>query len=172
MDIYTLLDPISGRVMKYDKRRILDHLHANRILLRGDEPVGIITPRDLVVFARWCAGRIMSRYRSNHFPVCLRSLALVDAWLDDPESIHKLQLTDAAWELREERHLSSTLSHAIENTVNAAVYAGNAGDDGAAAQTAAYALSNEVSGVSVLASNSGVSDREQLERFVNIIRTG
>jgi len=169
MAIYTLLDPTCGRVTEHDEKDLLGYLqHVNHILLQGDEPVGIITPRDLAVFARWCAGRIMSLYSSSHFPVCQHALALVDVWLDDPESIDKLQLTDAAWKLRKERHLSWALARATENTVNAACHAGRVGRGG----VAAYALSSEVSGVSVLASSSGIPIHEQLERFVNIVRTG
>lgn len=173
MAIYTLLDPISGRVTGHDDRDFLSYLqHVNHILLRGEEHIGIITPRDLVVFARWCTGRIMSMHSNNHFPVCQRALALVDRWLDDPESTDKLQLTDAAWELRGERHLSWTLSRATESTLDAAVYAGTAGTDTPTGGAASYALSGAVSGVSMLASNSSIHSREQLERFVNIVRMG
>lgn len=162
---YVLVDPATGKMHKCHGTRLHDLLHVNQILFREKEHIGIITARNLISYNRWLAGRIMSAHSSNHFPASRRALALVDQWLNDPESIDKNQLADAGWEARSERHLSWTAARSAENTAGATATLMEIGPF-----SAAGVLRKMMVQTSNMACAIGVSTREQLEQLVNIVQ--
>lgn len=61
MNNYTLLDSITGKQWTSTEIDLTRDLRLNCILLRGGEHIGIITHRDLVLFAWWCASEMLTR---------------------------------------------------------------------------------------------------------------
>ena len=93
---YTLIDPVTGEQRTLPEIDLTRNLRINCILLREDEHLGIITHRDLVVFARWCAGVTLARLRGEPPQSVVNALCLVDRWLDDVRSVSSEELSTAA----------------------------------------------------------------------------
>lgn len=132
-------------------------LYANRMLLRGDEPVGIITHRDIILFCRWCAEQAHSRYQ-NVPPEARAALTLVDRRLIDPGSVSCEELKEvstAAWDV-------SRYSAATWAVVAAARVAWAVAEAADAAWTATL--------VSVAAEAAGVSYEDQVQWLVEYLK--
>jgi len=106
MTRYTLLDPITGDASMVAVSELTQQLRVNHILLRGEEPIGIITHRDVVFFCRWCLEKTLAQRQtvpsvpSKVYPEAYTAVGLVDKWLEDPDSVSSEELkqaSDAAW---------------------------------------------------------------------------
>ena len=93
---YAIIDPVTGQRRTLSETELTRNLEINCILLRGDEHIGIITHRDLVVFARWCAGVTLARLRDETPQRVTHALHLVDRWLEDERSVSNEELKAAA----------------------------------------------------------------------------
>lgn len=165
MTKYTLIDPETGVMAHYYESRLLDQLVVNRILLENDEHIGIITGRDLISSNAWRIGRIMSIHSSKNFPASRRAVALVNKWLDDPESIDRNQLLDASRDAMTEINLSWNISRGAACVAKATAAIMEIGPYAAARELREFMAGHIVS-------SAGVSNREQLEQLVNIVRAG
>ena len=98
---YTLIDPVTGEQHTLSELELTRNIQIGCILLQGQEHVGIITRRDLVAFARWCAGKILARLKCEPDHTVTHALSLVDRWLEDERSVTSEELEaaqDAAWD--------------------------------------------------------------------------
>ena len=89
---YTLINPFTGFSKTVPKTELLQNLMLNCILLQGNNHIGIVTYRDLVVFARRCADVIKNRMIELPEPDSLYAIQLADQWLEDPNSLSCEQL--------------------------------------------------------------------------------
>ena len=131
---YTLIDPVTGEQRTLPEIDLTRNLRINCILLREDEHLGIITHRDLVVFARWCAGVTLARLRGEPPQSVVNALCLVDRWLDDVRSVSSEELSTAADAARAAaREAAVAAARAARAAADAAGAAGFARAAGAAA---------------------------------------
>ena len=96
MHQYTLIDPVTGQQTFLSEAELTRSLRPNCILLRGKEYLGIITHRDLVLFAQWCAMEAIARVKDAPTPEVQYALTLVDRWLEDQQSVTPEELEAAA----------------------------------------------------------------------------
>ena len=99
---YTLIDPITGQQWILLEDWLTRELEHNCILIRNGEHIGIITHRDLVLFARWCAGEALAQLEGEPDQTVTHALSLVDQWLDDERSVTPEELSAAAWAIASE----------------------------------------------------------------------
>ena len=125
---YTLVDPMTGELLSLSEIDLTQSLRINCILLCGDEHIGVITHRDLVVFARWCAGVMLPKLRGEPDQRVIHVLQLVDRWLDGEGSVSNEKLKAAA-----------DAADAAAGAAWAAQAAADAAHDAQTAQVAAYA---------------------------------
>lgn len=94
MPDYTLVDLKTGDSLSLWDYEMLrrQYLRPGCVLLKEDEHIGIITGRDLVLFARWCAGETASQLRAELDQSVTRIMALVDKWLEDEKSVTRVEL--------------------------------------------------------------------------------
>jgi len=100
MHLYTLIDPITGQQTTLSEVELTQNLAPNYILLQGREHIGIITHRDLVAFARWCAMEAIARAKGTSTPEAQYALTLVDRWLEDEKRVTPEELeavAEVAW---------------------------------------------------------------------------
>ncbi len=95
MPEYALIDPVTGQQRTSTKTWLTRVLQLNCILLRENEHLGIITHRDLVLFARWCAGEMLARLEGEPHQSVVHALGLVDKWLEDVQSVTSEELEAA-----------------------------------------------------------------------------
>jgi len=95
---YTLIDPVTGRQTTLFEAELTQNLQLNCVLLQGREHLGIITHRDLVIFTRWCAGKILARLKCEPDHTVTHALSLVDRWLENEKSITSEELVAAAFD--------------------------------------------------------------------------
>ncbi len=100
MTQYTLVNPTTGKRKSFSAGNLTGNLQMNCILFRGDEHLGIITHRDLVLFTRWCAGETLAQAKEPPNHRVTHVLSLVDRWLEDEKSVSSKELeaaSRAAW---------------------------------------------------------------------------
>jgi len=93
---YTLIDPATGQQTTLSEAELTRNLQLNCILLQDRKHIGIITRRDLVAFARWCAGKMLARLVDEPDLKVTHALSLVDRWLEDQQSVTPEELEAAA----------------------------------------------------------------------------
>jgi len=96
MSRYTLVDSVTGKQTFLSEIDLTRNLQLSCILLRGNEHLGIITHRDLVAFARWCAGETLTLLVDEPDLKVTHALSLVDQWLEDQQSVTPEELEAAA----------------------------------------------------------------------------
>jgi len=146
MHQYTLIDPVTGEQTTLSELELTRNLQLSCILLRGNEHLGIITHRDLVAFARWCAGETLTLLVDEPDLKVTHALSLVDRWLENEKSVTSEELVAAAYDARTAtmaadraaEAASWTTTMAADRAAEAAVWAART------AQTAARATSYEV----------------------------
>ena len=104
MPDYALIDPITGEQLILPEDKFIQNLMPSIILLRGSEHehIGIITHRDLVLFAQWCAGATLARLEGEPDLRVSHALGLVDKWLEDEQSVTSKELeatAQATWNI-------------------------------------------------------------------------
>jgi len=96
MHQYTLIDPVTGEQSILPEVELIRNLRQNCVLLQGREHIGIITHRDLVAFARWCAGEMLTLLVDEPDQRSIHALTMVDRWLEDQQSVTPEELEAAA----------------------------------------------------------------------------
>ena len=134
MTQYTMVDLVTGQQTTLSEINLTRKLAPNCILLAGQEHIGIITHRDLVVFTRWCVGEMLTR--SGHEPDqrAVHALVLVDRWLEDQQSVTPEELKDTAeavWAAGAARAAAEAAWSAARTawSAGAAVWAAGAAED-------------------------------------------
>jgi len=123
---YTLIDPATGRQTTLSEVELTRNLQIGCILLRDGEHIGIITHRDLVAFARWCAGKMLARLVDEPDLKVTHTLTMVDQWLEDQQSVTPEELkaaADAAWAARTAEAAAWTAAQAVAGAAWAAARA-------------------------------------------------
>jgi len=134
MPKYTLIDPATGRQWTLSELKLTRNLQIGYLLLRGNEHLGIITHRDLVIFIRWCAGEMLKLLVDEPDLKVTHALSLVDRWLEDERSLSNEELKDAAEAAAQAAWAAARASWAAHIAAQTAAWAAHA-----AAQTASWA---------------------------------
>jgi len=159
MPDYVLIDPATGWQTTLSEVELTRNLQLNCILLRDGEHIGIITHRDLVAFARWCAGKMLARLVDEPDLKVTHALTMVDQWLDDELSITSEELKDAAKAAaRAGAEAAARAAWAAAEAIWAAVDAADAAE--AAADVARSA------------EDRGLSYKSQAQWFVEHLKSG
>jgi len=93
---YTLIDPVTGEQHTLSELELTQNIRLNCILFRDQEHLGIVTHRDLVLFARWCTNETLARLKGEPNQRVAHALSLVDRWLEDEKSVTSEELEAAA----------------------------------------------------------------------------
>lgn len=95
--LYTLINPVTGQRWTLLKDKLTRNLMSNCIFLQDGEHLGVVTHRDLVVFARRCVSEaLVAQLVDEPDQSLIHVLGLVDRWLEDEKSVTPEELYAAS----------------------------------------------------------------------------